>query len=498
MNVRRILLIVLILGVLGGGGYWYYTHNLSAQPAALAASGTMETTQVSISPEVGGRVMTVNFKEGDAVKAGDVLVTFDTTLLQAQRTQAEAALAAAQANYDSLESGATRVQLQAAVAAAQQQVLAAQQALQDLHDQAAVTAAQAQTAVAAAQSALTQAKKQVGYAQHPVGHTLTDAVRDSKVALDAAQANAQLATVSQPVQAYTNNYWLTDFYWKRYQDLKAKYDANPNPDALTKVNNAYADYQQRADQQAQYQLTAQTDQSLKNNAVLQAQQAYSDAVRNLNSALAGPDADKLAVAQANELLAEATLKTAQDHATKVGAGPDPDALAAAQARLEAAQAGLTAAQAALAPPQLDAAKAQLDAAKAALNLLTVQLGKLTVAAPSDGVILSRAVEPGEVANAGATLMVIGPLTELQVTVYVPENLYGQIKVGQTARLSVDSFPGRVFEAKVLQIANQAQYTPRNTQTVQGRSDTVFAVKLDVPNPDLALKPGMPADVSFAE
>ena len=111
---------------------------------------------------------------------------------------------------------------------------------------------------------------------------------------------------------------------------------------------------------------------------------------------------------------------------------------------------------------------------------------------------NRAVEPGEVANAGATLMVMGPLADLQVTVYVPENLYGQITLGQTARLTVDSYPGRTFAAKVLQIANQAEYTPRNTQTVQGRSDTVFAVKLDVANPDLALKPGMPADVSFAQ
>jgi multidrug efflux pump subunit AcrA (membrane-fusion protein) len=300
------------------------------------------------------------------------------------------------------------------------------------------------------------------------------------------------------VQAYTNGYWLTDFYWKRYQDLKAKYDANPNKDALTAANNAYADWKQRADQQSQYQLTAQTDQSIKNNTILQAQQAYSDSVRNLNSALAGPDQDKLAIAQANELLAEATLKTAQDHMTKVGNGPDPEVMAAAQARLTSAQAGLAAAQSALAPVQLDALKAQVDSAQAALNLLDVQLGKLTVMAPTDGVILSRAVEPGEVANAGATLMVMGPLADLQVTVYVPENLYGQITLGQTARLTVDSYPGRTFAAKVLQIANQAEYTPRNTQTVQGRSDTVFAVKLDVANPDLALKPGMPADVSFAQ
>jgi len=83
-----------------------------------------------------------------------------------------------------------------------------------------------------------------------------------------------------------------------------------------------------------------------------------------------------------------------------------------------------------------------------------------------------------------------------VTVYVPEDRYGQIQLGQTAQVSVDSFPGRAFEGQVRAIANQAEFTPRNSQTVEGRKDTVFAVRLSIANPDQALKPGMPADVSF--
>ena len=63
---------------------------------------------------------------------------------------------------------------------------------------------------------------------------------------------------------------------------------------------------------------------------------------------------------------------------------------------------------------------------------------------------------------------------------------------------MDSFPGRAFEGKVLEIANQAEFTPRNSQTVEGRKDTVFAVKVAIANPDQALKPGMPADVSFEQ
>jgi HlyD family secretion protein len=148
--------------------------------------------------------------------------------------------------------------------------------------------------------------------------------------------------------------------------------------------------------------------------------------------------------------------------------------------------------------QLQAAQAQVDTGQAALELLDAQLGKLEVVAPVDGVILSRSIELGEVANPGATLMVLAGLTDLRVTVFVPEDRYGQIQLGQNAKLTVDSFPGRGFTGKVLQIANQAEFTPRNSQTVSGRKDTVFAVQLAIANPDLALKPGMPADVSFAQ
>jgi HlyD family secretion protein len=64
-------------------------------------------------------------------------------------------------------------------------------------------------------------------------------------------------------------------------------------------------------------------------------------------------------------------------------------------------------------------------------------------------------------------------------------------------VTVDSFPGRVFAGKVTHIADQAEFTPRNVQTVEGRKNTVFAIKLTLENPDLALKPGMPADVNFS-
>jgi multidrug resistance efflux pump len=490
---------VILLALAGVGGWWYFTHPSSATTGALAASGTIETTEVNVSPEVGGRVVAVNYQEGDAVQAGDVLVQFDPSLLQAQRRQAAAALAAAQATYQSLAAGATHQQLQAAVAQAELQVLAAQQALTDFSDQAALAAAQANQAVALAQSGLTKANKDLRNAQHPAGQALYDAVDHTQLALATAQNGAVLATVSPESQALETATAQSNILYSRYQNLQAKWDGGDHGDRLyNALQLAQSAYQEALDSKTQLELRIQTDAANRAQAVKDAQQAYDDAVGNLNDALAGPDADRLGVAAANQALAEARLADARAQAAKVGSGPEPEQWALLRSRLAAAQAGLAAAQAALAPEQLAAAEAQVEAAQAAVGLLDVQLGKLTVVAPGAGVILSRAIEPGEVASPGGTLVVLGPLAELRVTVYVPEDRYGAISLGQMARVGVDSFPGRVFEGKVVVIANQAEFTPRNSQTVEGRKDTVFAVRLAIANPDQALKPGMPADVAFVQ
>ena len=113
-------------------------------------------------------------------------------------------------------------------------------------------------------------------------------------------------------------------------------------------------------------------------------------------------------------------------------------------------------------------------------------------------VLSRAVEPGEVALPGGALLVLGDLGHLSVTVYLAEERYGAVKLADAARISVDSFPGQIFRGAVQHVADQAEFTPRNVQTPAGRRTTVFAVKLAVDNPDGKLKPGMPADVVFGQ
>ena len=170
---------------------------------------------------------------------------------------------------------------------------------------------------------------------------------------------------------------------------------------------------------------------------------------------------------------------------------------AAYARLLTLQTGAESPTVIAAAKALDQAKSALAQAEASLALIDAQIAKLTVNAPMSGVVLTRNVEPGEFVQPGATTLTIGNINELTITVYIPEDRYGEISLGQSATLTVDSFPDISFDATVIQIADKAEFTPRNVQTVEGRSSTVFAIKLSVQDPEGKLKIGMPADVVFS-
>ncbi|MDP1546874.1 MAG: efflux RND transporter periplasmic adaptor subunit, partial [Anaerolineales bacterium] len=169
---------------------------------------------------------------------------------------------------------------------------------------------------------------------------------------------------------------------------------------------------------------------------------------------------------------------------------------AAYARLLALQTGENSPAVISAKNAVDQAQKNVAQAEASLALVEAQIAKLTVNSPMDGVILTRNVEPGEFVQPGAVALKLADLNNLTITVYVPENRYGEITLGQTAEMTVDSFPNEVFIATVIHISDKAEFTPRNVQTVEGRSSTVYAIKLKVENADGKLKIGMPADVIF--
>jgi multidrug efflux pump subunit AcrA (membrane-fusion protein) len=199
--------------------------------------------------------------------------------------------------------------------------------------------------------------------------------------------------------------------------------------------------------------------------------------------------------------AQSLVNALQDYAD------NPSALLAqvssAQAQLETSQASLARSQAELealrAGPgreDLAVADAWVEEARAALDAIEAQIERMTIAAPIDGIVLEQTIHVGELAAPGVPLITLANLDVVELTVYVPEDQFDEVSLNQQVQIRVDSFPGQTFEGAVVRIADEAEFTPRGVQTREERVNLVFAVKIQIENPDHVLKPGMPADAVF--
>ena len=142
---------------------------------------------------------------------------------------------------------------------------------------------------------------------------------------------------------------------------------------------------------------------------------------------------------------------------------------------------------------VEAAKAQVQAARASLQLAETQLMYTELKAPFKGIITSRNVEPGEVVVPGREILSLSDLSSVDLKIFVGGTEIGKVKPGQDVEVRVDSFPHKVYRGKVAFISPEGEFTPKIIQTHKERVKLVYLVKVAVPNPDLELKSGMPAD-----
>ena len=143
--------------------------------------------------------------------------------------------------------------------------------------------------------------------------------------------------------------------------------------------------------------------------------------------------------------------------------------------------------------EVEAARAQAAASKAALEQARIQLDRTQLRAPFAGIVTSRNIEPGEVVTPTRQAITLSDLTSVKVKIYVGETEIGNVKQGQKANVKVDSLPGKTFEGTVTFIASEGEFTPKIIQTQKERVKLVYLVEITVPNPNLELKTGMPAD-----
>ena len=440
--VPVIVIFVIALAVAGYYGIKALSANGNGQ---LKISGTIETTEVNISPEMPGKVVEVYVDEGAPVSQGDPLFRLDDSLLQAQRNAAVTSLDTALSF----------------VASAQ----AARDTAQVNYD----------LALIAARAEAASNRTSDWLASSLSGYSLPGGYFSRQELIDASSAEVDAARVDRDDFQKALNGKLAESasanFVKAEIDLLASRFAEQS--ALDALNRAKLSSEQELID------TAQKVYDEKQAEIEIAQAAYDD--------LADSQVALDIISLRLELsIAQERYESAQDRLQQLQIGEASPKLKAALAALN--QADLAVAQ----------ANAMVSQAQAQLNLLDVQIGKLTVLSPTDGTILTRRVQPGEMVSAGASAFTLGKLDELTIVVFVPEDVYGKLSLGQMADLVVDSYPGEVFHAEISRIADQAEFTPRNVQTIEGRKATVFAIHLNVADPSGKLKPGMAADVTFAK
>lgn len=292
----------------------------------ISSTGTIESVNVTVSSKVSGQIKSINFKEGDKVKAGDLLLTVDHDLLDIQLRQAQSGVDLAQAQYNLVRNGATK---------------------NDIRIQ-------------------------------------SDLVEQARVNLDAAKLEKNRA-----------------------------------------------------------------ENLLKENSITG--QQYDNAVSRYD-------------------LAAAQYKTAQDNLTKIKNISRPE--------------------------DIESARANLNKAISAYDLLKKNIEDCSVYAPVNGVISKKFIEQGEIINPQSSLLKISDLETVNLMIYVSETELGKVKLNETADVTVDSYKDKVYKGKVIFISPEAEFTPKNIQTKDERTKLVFGVKLEIPNPQFDLKPGMPADAKL--
>lgn len=431
--------------------------------AALEASGVIEATAVVIAPEIGGRILEIAVDEGDYVTADDHLFTLEGDLLEAQLNAANAALNSAHAAQATAQAGldAAKVQYNLTLDTA----LTADEinrttdwriAAPGRFDQPAWYFTQAEK-FAAAQSEVDDAKEDLAAAEKSFSELSLDADSTDFLAAEINLANARAAyLVARDV----------------YSRSMATSDRNLNK------NNPNYKKRDIQDDNIDEVIDAAIDILNESKRVLDTtEQEYKDLLGRDSTRDVLEERAKLAVAHERYNLALDYLRSLQT-------GIFSPMVSVAQSNVAQAEAALGQAEKAI------------EQARAQITLLETQMKKLLTYSPIDGVVLTRSIEIGEIIQPGLAAMTIAPLEELTVVVYIPEDRYGVVNLGDSATLMVDSFPEESFKATVIRIADQAEYTPRNVQTKEERQTTVYAIKLSVNNNDGKLKPGMPTDLIF--
>ena len=387
--MKKIILIVVVIAVLGGAGLLAYRSLHPEVTDRIVVSGNIELTQVDIAFKTSGRLVERTVNEGDVVQKGMVIARLDREQLLRQRDTAMAALETAQAQLAESESALKwqRETMQADLQLKNADLSAAQSQLLQLNNGARPQEKQqANAAVAAAQAQYDQAKKDWDRAQ----------------------------------SLYKND----DISTSQYDQFRTRFDS-----------------------------------------------------------------------------ADASLKQVKEQSALVDAGPRSETIESAKAQVERARASLRMGEANSIETKrreqdLVARAGDIARAKAQIALIDSQLADTIAVSPINGMVLVKAADPGEVLAPGSSVVTVGDIDHPWLRAYIREQDLGRVKLGAKAKVTTDSFPGKVYDGHVSFVSSEAEFTPKQIQTAEERVKLVYRIKIEVDNPRHELKSNMPADAEI--
>jgi HlyD family secretion protein len=199
--------------------------------------------------------------------------------------------------------------------------------------------------------------------------------------------------------------------------------------------------------------------------------------------------------------AQAAVKSATEREALVLAGPRAEVIKAQEGQVERARAAVKMAEANALEmkrreQELSTRRAESARSTASVALIDSQLADTIVASPVDGVVLVKAADVGEVLAPGTTVVTVGDIDHPWLRGYVNETDLGKIKLGAKAKVTTDSYPGKVYQGRVTFISSEAEFTPKQIQTEQERVKLVYRIKIEMDNPRRELKENMPADAEI--
>lgn len=145
------------------------------------------------------------------------------------------------------------------------------------------------------------------------------------------------------------------------------------------------------------------------------------------------------------------------------------------------------------PEEIRAQRARLEQAITTVDLAKKNINDCYIISPVDGVVTNKLAEPGELIRQGVPVAVISKLDTVRLMIYLNTVNMGRVRLRQGVDVTIDAYPGKIFTGSITYISPTAEFTPRNIQTKEERVKQVFGVRVEIPNPDGVLKPGLPAD-----